>query len=195
MQEALADEYRLPPGDDVFGHGDGCLRFQANALGVRHYESCSLPSEQTSCQVPAAAAVASTMQRRFAEPTQCVYWNNPQLVRAAPMKEGFELIDTYADESHLKRYLLKCRECGQLYFFEFYEWVDWEHGNDLQYSKYIPAPSVEDAQTLKQASQAELLLFSPSLNIDFPRDADAPKIYWSGKSSFRTAGSSPDERQ
>lgn len=134
-------------------------------------------------EVPAAAAVAGTMQRRFAEPTQCVYWRNPELVRAAPMKEGFELIDTYAHESHLVRYLLKCRECGQLYFFEFYEWIDWEHGEDPQYSKYIPVPTVEDAQMLRKATQAELLLFSPSLNIDFPKDADAPKLYWAGKVS------------
>jgi hypothetical protein len=129
------------------------------------------------------AALANTMHRRFAEPTQCTYWHNPELVRAAPMKEGFELIETYADESHLRRYLLKCRECGQLYFFEFYEWVDWEHGNDPQYSKYIPVPTVEDAQMLKKVSQAELLLFSPALNIDFPRDAEAPTIYWAGKAS------------
>jgi hypothetical protein len=104
-------------------------------------------------------------------------------VRAAPMKEGFELIDTYADESHLRRYLLKCRECGQLYFFEFYEWVDWEHGNDPQYSKYIPLPTASDAQMLRKASQAEPLLFSPSLNIDFPKNADALTIYWAGKGS------------
>jgi hypothetical protein len=121
------------------------------------------------------------MQHRFPDPAQCVYWHNPELVRAQPMKEGFELIDTYAHESHLWRYLLKCRECGQLYFFEFYEWVDWEHGNDPQYSKYIPVPTVEDAQMLRKASQADLLLFSPSLNIDFPRDADASTIYWAGK--------------
>ena len=132
-------------------------------------------------QVPTAAPVANTMQHRFAQPAQCTYWHNPELVRAAPMKKGFELIDTYANESHLRRYLLKCRECGQLYFFEFYEWIDWEHGNDPQYSKYIPVPTVDDAQMLQKASQAELLLFSPSLNIDFPRDADAPTIYWTGK--------------
>jgi hypothetical protein len=131
--------------------------------------------------VPTAAAVANTMQRHFAEPRQCVYWDNPELVCSTLMKELFELIDTYADEIHLRRYLLKCRECGQLYFFEFYEWIDWEHGNDPQYSKYIPVPTMDDAQMLRKASQAELLLFSPSLNIDFPKDADAPTIYWAGK--------------
>jgi hypothetical protein len=40
---------------------------------------------------------------------------------------------------------------------------------------------MDDAQMLRKASQAELLLFSPSLNIDFPKDADAPTIYWAGK--------------
>ncbi|MGH8200911.1 MAG: hypothetical protein ACREVO_11200 [Steroidobacteraceae bacterium] len=130
---------------------------------------------------PHAAPVAHTMPPRFAAPTQCVYWHNPELVRTAPMEEGFELIDTYADESHLRRYLLKCRECGQLYFFEFYEWIDWEHGNDPQYSKYIPVPTLDEAQRLKQASQAELLLFSPSLNIDFPKEAETSTIYWAGK--------------
>ena len=133
------------------------------------------------------------MQHRFAEPTQCIYWDNPDLVRSTPMKELFELIDTYEYESHLHRYLLKCRECGQLYFFEFYEWVDWEHGNDPQYTKYIPVPTVEDAQMLRKASQAELLLFSPSLNIDFPRDAEASTMYWAGKVPSRPLPASAPE--
>jgi hypothetical protein len=97
------------------------------------------------------------------------------------MKELFELIDTYAHESHLTRYLLKCRECGQLYFFEFYEWVDWENGNDPQYSKYIPISTMDDAEMLKNAEPHDLLRFSPSLHIDFPRDADEPTMYWAGK--------------
>jgi hypothetical protein len=117
---------------------------------------------------------------RFREPKQCVYWDNPDLVRGT-MKERFELIDTYEDDSHLRRYLLKCRECGQLYFFEFYEWIDWEDGNDPQYSKYIPVSTMDDAEMLKNASPIELIRFSPSLNIDFPKNADAPTVYWAGK--------------
>ena len=96
------------------------------------------------------------------------------------MKECFELIDTYADDSHLRRYLLKYRECGQLYFFEFYEWIDWENGNDPQYSKYIPVTTMDDVEMLKNASPFDLLQFSPSLNIDFPKDGKAPTIYWAG---------------
>ncbi|HEY5086820.1 MAG TPA: hypothetical protein VII66_05595 [Gemmatimonadaceae bacterium] len=125
------------------------------------------------------------MQHRFAEPRQCVYWHNPELVRRAPMKEGFELIETYANEEHLKRYLLKCRQCGQLYFFEFYEWIDWDKGNDPQYSKYVPVSTVEEAALLAGLNQSDLQQVSPSLCIDFPRDVEAPIIYWSGKSVDR----------
>ena len=118
-------------------------------------------------------------RHRFPEPQQCIYWDNPELVHGM-MKECFELIDTYADDSHLRRYLLKCRECAQLYFFEFYEWIDWENGNDPQYSKYIPVTTMADVEMLKNASPFDLLLFSPSLNIDFPNDSKAPTIYWAG---------------
>ena len=69
--------------------GSGLMKVARSRRNSRH------------AQVPTAAAVADTMQRRFAEPAQCVYWRDPELVRAAPMKEGFELIETYADESHL----------------------------------------------------------------------------------------------
>jgi hypothetical protein len=118
---------------------------------------------------------------QFRKPEQCVYWNDPESVRRVPMKDFFELIDTYASESHLRRYLLKCRECGQLYFFEFYESIDWENGNDPQYSKFIPVATMDDAEMLKNASPGELPRFSPSLNIDFPKDAEAPTVYWVGK--------------
>jgi hypothetical protein len=114
---------------------------------------------------------------RFAEPRQCIYWASPEQVRGA-MAERFELVDTYVKDSHWWRYLLKCRECGQLYFFEFYEQVDWEGGNDPQYSKYIPIAGIEDVALLKDTTPIGLLRFTPSLNIDFPKEAKTPKVYW-----------------
>jgi len=116
---------------------------------------------------------------RFPEPQQCIYWGNPERVRGV-MEERFELLDTYADDDRFRRYLLKCRECGQLYFFQFYESIDWEDGNDPQYSKYIPVTTMDDVEMLKKTSSIELSLFSPSLNVDFPKTAKAPTIYWAG---------------
>jgi hypothetical protein len=111
------------------------------------------------------------------EPTQCALWSTPELANG-PIKERFDLIDTFMEESHHWRYLLKCRECGQRYFFEFYEEIDWEGGNDPQYSTWIPVDSDSEIETLKQTSPSELLQFSPRLQSDWPKDAKSPKLRW-----------------
>jgi hypothetical protein len=94
------------------------------------------------------------------------------------MHDRFELLETYADESHWWRYLLKCRECGQLYFYEFYEVIDWKNGNDPQYSTYIPVETKEEIETLKSTSALGLLQFFPRIQRDFPEDAKQPTIRW-----------------
>jgi len=99
------------------------------------------------------------------------------------LKKGFELVAQYADEAHLRRYLLKCRECGQLYFFEFYEWIDWEKGNDPQYTKLIPVSTVEQATELACLEPSALLGISPQLCIDFPKEARNSTVYWIGRHS------------
>ena len=70
------------------------------------------------------------------EPTQCVLWLEPEL--AEPLKDRFNLVETYVDEAHWWRHLLECRECGQLYFFEFYELVDWEGGTIRNTRRMFP---------------------------------------------------------
>jgi hypothetical protein len=94
------------------------------------------------------------------------------------MNVNFELLDTYAKESHWWRYLLKCRECGQLYFFEFDEDIDWDEGNDPQYSIYIPVESDDQIAMLKDTSPLQLLRFFPRLQKVFPKDAEAPSAHW-----------------
>ena len=130
------------------------------------------------------------MSRRFFEPRQCLYWRDPKRVRDSTLKEQFELVAPYADDSHLRRYLLKCRECGQLYFFEFYETIDWDNGNDPQYTKYIPVSAIGDAEELSRLGPSGLLNASPRLCIDFPKEAKSPIVYWVGKRRQRTVISS-----
>jgi len=67
----------------------------------------------------------------------------------------------------LFRYVLKCDRCGQLYFFEFYETIDWIEGNDPQYTTYIPVNTIEEAQELNKLSELELLIIVPRLQADF----------------------------
>lgn len=95
------------------------------------------------------------------------------------LRTALTVIKTYEDESHLIRNLMKCRSCGQLYFHEFYEEVDWVGGNDAQYSTYIPVDDEESADQLSQLPVFEILKFL-SLRVDFPSGATTVSgPYWS----------------
>jgi hypothetical protein len=108
-------------------------------------------------------------------PTQCVLWEQPERLNAGGFGELFKTIARYEDSSHLTRYLYECRECGQRYFYEWCEMVDWDEGNDKQYTTLIPVRTKAEITALKQASTIELLCYSPRLQ----RDGD--KIVWIGK--------------
>ena len=95
------------------------------------------------------------------KPIQCVFWEKPELICVG---RPFEAVEDLIDESHLTRSILKCRECGQLYFYEFYEIVDWEDGDDKQYSTYFPVDTREQIEALNASSVFEIHQFSPRLN-------------------------------
>jgi hypothetical protein len=67
-------------------------------------------------------------------PTACALWEHPERA-GRKFAEIFEEVESYEDSSHLSRALYKCRECGQQYF---YEWYEWDGGNDSNYSTLIP---------------------------------------------------------
>ncbi len=97
------------------------------------------------------------------------------------IQNDFELLHTFIDESHLCRYLLKCKDCGQLYFYEFYEEIDWKEGNDPQYRTFIPIGTKDEAKKIAKMLPLQLLLLSPRLQNDWLAKADKSKIYWIGK--------------
>jgi len=107
-------------------------------------------------------------------------WENPDLV-AGSQTDLFKRVKTFADDSHLVRHLLECRQCGQLYFFEFYEEIDWEDGNDPQYQTYIPVETEAEIEILRNATSSELFKFSPRLQRDFPKEAQEATARWIGK--------------
>ena len=76
--------------------------------------------------------------------------------------------------------LLECRECGQLYFFEFYERIDWEGGDDPQYTTFVPVDGQEEIERLKACSPFELLQFSPAAE-GFPKGRQAAEFGWVGR--------------
>lgn len=92
--------------------------------------------------------------------------------------DNFELLKTYVKESHLWRYLLRCKDCGQLYFYEFYEEIDWDKGRDPQYVTYIPVENTDKADEYSKLDQFGILKEKPRLQKDWSSDQDKPKIFW-----------------
>ena len=92
------------------------------------------------------------------QPRQCVLWNEPHRVRGR-----FKEVESYEDSSHLTRSLFECNECGQLYFHEWYEWVDWEGGADKHYTTLIPVQTREQIEALRATDIFGLLSYFPRL--------------------------------
>lgn len=84
-----------------------------------------------------------------------------------PATDRFFELKTLVDESHLIRRILKCRKCVQLYFYEFYEEIDWAEGNDPQYRTYVPVATLEEAENMNKNFKAGFITASPRLQFDF----------------------------
>jgi len=102
---------------------------------------------------------------KLSHPAQCVLWEHPERI-TGKFAEIFDEVEAYEDSSHLTRSLYKCRECGQLYFHEWYEWVDWKkrQRQDVHHSHTCPDASRID--TLKETDTFMLMTFFPRLQLD-----------------------------
>jgi hypothetical protein len=122
--------------------------------------------------IPVAEEPNEIVQLR--SPIQCELWEHPERA-AVKFSEIFDEVESYEDSSHLERSLYKCRECGQLYFHEWYEWVDWDEGNDRSYTTVIPVQTPEEIEALKQTDVFGLMRYFPRLQWDGSTPA------WNGK--------------
>jgi len=111
---------------------------------------------------------------KFKKPTQCILWNKANLT---PADLDFERVKTFTESSHFDRNILKCKECGQLYFHEFYEIVNFG-GDDDMYDTFIPVETNEEIKILSETKEPmELLQFSPRLQWDFV-DGESGLPHW-----------------
>jgi hypothetical protein len=111
---------------------------------------------------------------RLPEPVKCVLWNEPERVRDL----RFDTVTVFADDEHSRRTLVKCPECGQLYFYEMREETDFANGEDPIYRSYIPVPGGEHAAALSLAAPSSLLRVRPALHVDWPSEREKPAVYW-----------------
>jgi hypothetical protein len=118
----------------------------------------------------------------FPEPRICILWRNSEHLEN--MHRLLSTIETYLDESHHIRRLMKCRECGQLYFYEFLEFIDYVNGDDPQYRTYIPVTSAEHAAILTDLPHWELATCAPAIHSDWPKEQQKSRVAWAGRSRF-----------
>jgi hypothetical protein len=109
---------------------------------------------------------------RISKPTKCILWQ-VETLSIERLRQSLRVVTTYIDDSHLMRTLLQCDECGQLYFHEFYEEIDWKEGKDAQYMTWIPIDDAESGDELNRMSPLALLVY-PSIRYDYPMGADQP---------------------
>ena len=95
------------------------------------------------------------------KPLQCALWRKE---RVELEELNLESLEVFTREPHLKRDLFRCRECGQLYFHEWYEHHNFKH-DAYMYDTFIPVEDQEDIDALLQAkNSAELMNFLPQLH-------------------------------
>jgi hypothetical protein len=113
-----------------------------------------------------------------ANPTGCAYWNKPEDMPSTELAKASDIVERFDDTSHLMHALIKCWECGQLYYYEYYDEVDYEDGDDPVFMTYIPVDNDEEIERLKALSRSELMSVVPRLHYDIPKGADAPLVRW-----------------
>lgn len=111
-------------------------------------------------------------------PVQCHLWSKDRFVNED--LDCLAFVREYFDAPHLSRLLSRCEVCGQLYFGEFYEVVDWYHGDDKQYVTLIPVESESEADEISELTPFELLVIQPSIRYD-SHDSKGRGIHWSGR--------------
>jgi len=93
--------------------------------------------------------------------------STPTETDIVPATDRFIEVKTLVDESHIIRRILKCKECEQLYLYEFYEEIDWAEGNDPQYRTFVPVETVEKAEIMNKIYKPGFITALPRLQFDF----------------------------
>ncbi|MBI2409762.1 hypothetical protein HYV30_01830 [Candidatus Kaiserbacteria bacterium] len=108
------------------------------------------------------------------EPLRCALWKKSTV---GLEDLNFESVNVFNKTTHIKRDLFKCRDCGQLYFHEWYEHMDFNH-DAYMYDTYIPVETESDIATLlKNKSTADLEKFLPQLHGSHTNDTD-DSLHW-----------------
>lgn len=77
-------------------------------------------------------------------PTQCALWKKEKLTPLDLAPENFEFIERLSDIPNVSEQVKRCKECGQLYLFEYNDFFANPWSDDLPiYMNYVPVSEEE----------------------------------------------------
>ncbi len=104
-----------------------------------------------------------------------------------------EVVKDFEDSSHFDRSLLRCRACGQLYFYEFYEEIDWANGNDPTYRTWVPVEE-KDVDSLLKTDIWTIHHYAPRIINDWLRDGTRRREWMRTESNGREGDGGKNDR-
>ncbi len=114
---------------------------------------------------------------KLKEPKLCHLWKSEKLQhKELAVGQALKEVKIFEDDSHHMKKLLKCRKCGQLYFYEFYEEMSFSDGNDSSYRTFVPVENSKIAEKIAQGDIYSSGHYSPRIQHD---NTGAP--LWIGK--------------
>lgn len=111
------------------------------------------------------------MNIQTVQPTQCHLWTK-ELLNDRDL--DFDYIEDWSDDEladleHCWNYLVKCNQCGQIYFYQMHE-EGRESGDEQMYDTYIPIANDQVViDELKQMGPYQMMNVEPQLQYDSKR--------------------------
>jgi hypothetical protein len=85
------------------------------------------------------------------------YGTDASAVLAYYQSGGLEIDERLSDDSHFGLTIRHCTRCDQPFLFVFTEFVNWNGGNDDQYTDVVPINATERAELLQRPGDLQFL--------------------------------------
>lgn len=121
------------------------------------------------------------IDKNFMIPKKCILWTKEKLTSDDLSENNFEFIKSLPGISNVSEKIKKCKECGQLYLFEYNDFFANPYSDDLPiYMTYVPVSEEEIVEHLKvEKSLGSIQRHTPKLLHNIKTEGE--EIKWIGK--------------
>jgi len=118
-------------------------------------------------------------------PKQCILWKKEKLTANDLSLNNFEVVKSLPGLPHIPEKLIKCKECGQLYIFEYNDFFANPFADDLPvYMTYVPVSIEELIDHLKVEKTLCSILEIEAPRIFYDIKTKGEKIGWNRKNNL-----------